>query len=823
MTEPGRAVFLSYASQDAEAARRICEALRAVGIEVWFDQSELRGGDVWDHKIRQQIHDCALFVPIISSHTDARTEGYFRLEWKLAVDRSYLMADDAAFLFPVVIDATTDAGARVPEKFRTVQWAKLPDGATSTGFCRQVSAVLAGAARPARAQASAVPIRGHRSNRGPLVIGVSTLLLAAVALLTWLTVSRAPTVALTPQKATTSPASVIPEHSIAVLPFVNVSAREDQEYLSDGLSEALLNLLSKVPGLQVVARTSAFSFKGRDVDVPTIGRQLMVAHVLEGSVRRIGNHLRVTARLERGDSGVQLWSETYDRELGDVFRIQDEIAAAVVKALKVPLLGNAAPQGQSTQNSEAYLVYLQGRAKMATQRLADFKPAEADFERAIKLDPNYGPAYVELADAKLQLTEFGSTSDRMTMFESTRTEAKLLIERALALDPNNAQAYVVRGYLRAYSDIAGAEKDFRRGIDLNPNSARGYAALARLLFEVEDAARRDEAWSMLLRAQRLDPLEPEYEILKAKFLILARGNRPEADRLLVNFVARHPIYEPGLGLLSFVRRTEGKYADAIMYSEQALKVDPLSDYTRRDLIQNYSDVADSVAARQVADEAPHPLPIQRLTVSTAAGDWRRAAEVSYAAWADGTMKPDSEPNAVFALRMDAHRSGNFSRARAVFERLSEVSWSTEGIPTLPPQLGFGYASVGLADMLISSGERARGERLLKVSLADMDHVAHELKRGEFWYVIDRATALALLGDRKAALAALHNAVGAGYVSTWSLIEPDPAFDTLRSDAEFQSLMRAIKAKVSSERQLLDRMRADGRVPNRTGLAGQRKN
>ena len=115
MTTSSKAVFLSYASQDSEFARHICEALRAAGIEVWFDQTELRGGDVWDRQIRQKIHDCALFIPIISAHSDSRTEGYFRLEWKLAVDRSHLMADDATFLLPVVIDDTPDATARVPE------------------------------------------------------------------------------------------------------------------------------------------------------------------------------------------------------------------------------------------------------------------------------------------------------------------------------------------------------------------------------------------------------------------------------------------------------------------------------------------------------------------------------------------------------------------------------------------------------------------------------------------------------------------------------------------------------------------------------------
>src|SRR5450755_491829 len=149
---PAGAVFLSYASQDAEAARMICDALRAAGIEVWFDQSELRGGDVWDQKIRQQIQDCSLFVPIISAHTDERSEGYFRLEWKLAVDRSHLMADDAPFLFPVVIDETPDASARVPDRFRSVQWTRLPDGEAPLQFCQRVGALIAGTAKPARAQ-----------------------------------------------------------------------------------------------------------------------------------------------------------------------------------------------------------------------------------------------------------------------------------------------------------------------------------------------------------------------------------------------------------------------------------------------------------------------------------------------------------------------------------------------------------------------------------------------------------------------------------------------------------------------------------------------
>src|SRR6266496_1812451 len=135
MSDSSRAVFLSYVSQDAEAAKRICETLRAAGVEVWFDQSELRGGDAWDAKIRKQIKECALFVPIISANTQARAEGYFRLEWRLADQRSHLMSRDHAFIVPVVVDGTRDDSARVPDSFLEVQWTRLRGGENTTAFC----------------------------------------------------------------------------------------------------------------------------------------------------------------------------------------------------------------------------------------------------------------------------------------------------------------------------------------------------------------------------------------------------------------------------------------------------------------------------------------------------------------------------------------------------------------------------------------------------------------------------------------------------------------------------------------------------------------
>jgi len=139
---PTGAVFLSYASQDAEAAQKICEALRAAGIQVWFDKSELRGGDTWDRQIRQQIHDCRLFIAVISAHTEARDEGYFRREWRLAVERAGDMAEGKAFLVPVVVDDTRERSAAVPDKFREVQWTRLPDGEPPPAFVERVRRLL---------------------------------------------------------------------------------------------------------------------------------------------------------------------------------------------------------------------------------------------------------------------------------------------------------------------------------------------------------------------------------------------------------------------------------------------------------------------------------------------------------------------------------------------------------------------------------------------------------------------------------------------------------------------------------------------------------
>ena len=345
MTEPIKTVFLSYASEDAPAAQRIGEVLRSAGITVWFDQSELRGGDAWDHKIRREIHECGLFIPIISENTEARPEGYFRLEWDLADQRSHMIGRSKAFIVPVCIDRVAERGADVPDSFLKAQWVRLPAGEASPSFAARIAALLAseGASRPRSTAAShsAASVLPNSFRWRTVLVLASVLAAVAFGWQAWRTYgpgSEADLAEMTPPTVSTA-AATVPEKSIAVLPFLDMSPGKDQEYMSDGIAEEILNLLAQVPDFKVIARTSSFSFKGKNVPIAEIAKQLNVGNVLEGSVRKSGDTLRITAQLIHAADSTHLWSSSYDRPLTDIFAVQTEIANAIVQALQIGLMG----------------------------------------------------------------------------------------------------------------------------------------------------------------------------------------------------------------------------------------------------------------------------------------------------------------------------------------------------------------------------------------------------------------------------------------------------------------------------------------------------
>jgi TolB-like protein/tetratricopeptide (TPR) repeat protein len=519
-----QAVFISYASEDSPAALRLCETLRAAGVEVWFDQSELRGGDAWDRQIKMQVHECALFIAVVSRHSNARTEGYFRREWRLAVERTHDIAEDAPFLLPVTIDDTTEGNARVPEQFREVQWTRLRDGATTKAFTDRVLRLLASdpavtapaalavgapAVATAAAPGKAIETRSAWWQSGPALLTFAVLLIGAGYLgVSQYLASRpgAPPAgaAGAATKSSTSVSSTVPEKSVAVLPFVNLSSDKEQEYFSDGLTEELINLLARIPELRVSARTSSFYFKGKPTMIADVAKVLGVTNILEGSVRKSGNTVRVTAQLIRADTGYPIWSDTYDRPLHDIFKIQDEIASSVINGLELSLLGGQRPRATQTNNTEAYSRFLQARSlSYFGSSPAVLERAIGELKQAVKLDPSFAPAWALLANLlSIESSLFGTIQ-----LASAREEASAAAQKALALDPDLPEAHVAMGRLFYEVDWnwKAADAELQKAIVLEPGSTEPYR-LAGYLATTQ--GRFAEALDLFKRAVAADPLQP---------------------------------------------------------------------------------------------------------------------------------------------------------------------------------------------------------------------------------------------------------------------------------------------------------------------------
>jgi len=512
MSESNKAVFLSYASQDAESAKRICEALRAGGIEVWFDQSELRGGDVWDQRIRQQIRDCALFIPVISMSTASRHEGYFRLEWDLADQRTHKIARNRPFIIPACLDATPNAGADVPESFLRVQWTRLPAGGTAA-FTQRISQLLFPDAplvtEPGTPTGNDVaPFQsaqtGKASHRPKWVMLLIVLVLLVIAGFLWLGKQVTPKQAITTSSVSAPPAASVgapsaTQKSIAVLPFVDMSEKKDQEYFSDGLSEELIDLLAKTQGLEVIARTSSFYFKGKQVTISEIAKTLNVANVLEGSVRKAGSAIRVTAQLIRASDGVHIWSETYARDLKDVFKVQDEIAQGVVDKLKLTLLPVGTAASVRTVNADVHSLYLQGRFFKDRDTREDLLKANDYFNRALALDATYAPAWAGIASVVSRQVANGYIT-----LAAAITSVRAAASKAVELDPANGEAYAALGLAHTMAhEWLQADATLTRGREVDPTDSTLLmisAVLARSL------GRDEQCIAFFRQALERDPL-----------------------------------------------------------------------------------------------------------------------------------------------------------------------------------------------------------------------------------------------------------------------------------------------------------------------------
>lgn len=345
------------------------------------------------------------------------------------------------------------------------------------------------------------------------------------------------------------------DKSIAVLPFADMSEAKDQEYFADGMAEEILDLLSRIPALKVIARTSSFQFKGKAADVRSVAQQLGVSTVLEGSVRKAGNRLRITTQLIRAADGSHLWSETYDRQVDDVFRIQDEIASAIVKRLELSLLDPAIPGAASTRSPEAHALYLQARYLADRDTVEDLDKALQLYQQAIAIDPDYAAAYARLAYCYTRRVANGidtdgagyanarSAAERAIALDPGLPEGYLalgvarlqyelnwqaaagLIEKARALDPNNTLMFELAGHLtQAIGSLPEAIANFRHATEHDPLNLLIRRYLASMLYY---AGENQEAAHVLHGIIEVDPSFPavHYELGR---VLLARGDRPAA-------------------------------------------------------------------------------------------------------------------------------------------------------------------------------------------------------------------------------------------------------------------------------------------------------
>jgi adenylate cyclase len=376
---------------------------------------------------------------------------------------------------------------------------------------------------------------GRRSIAAMVLLGVLVLVAAyfVVDRFGGLTHKVQPLAASVPVAPAAVPATpVISEKSVAVLPFVDMSEKKDQEYFSDGLSEELIDMLTKVSDLRVPARTSSFYFKGKSEDIPTIAKRLLVAHVLEGSVRKSGNHMRITVQLVRADNGYHVWSQTYDRNVNDIFKVQDQIAGAVVKALKLSLFGADIPIATQASNTDSYLLYLKGTALFRRSTSEDNIAAVGALKQSLELDPQYAPGWAMLARAL----------------------------RVELLDGHGA-------YLKASAGIRAAAE---RAVSLDPKLPDAFVALASSYLVDWQWDKTDEA---VKKALVLDPGNP-LALHFASFLALDRGQIDQARRDAEAALLRDPLNFFIYDNLVNINVVDDRYAEAEAYFRKSVELNP---------------------------------------------------------------------------------------------------------------------------------------------------------------------------------------------------------------------------------------------------------
>ena len=763
-TTPTGAVFLSYSREDSDVARRLADALRAFGMEVWFDQNELRGGDAWDAKIRTQIRTCKLFVAVISAATQARGEGYFRREWKIAVERTHDMASGVPFLLPVVIDDTAESAALVPDEFMRVQWTRLSHGVPTPAFVEQVGRLLnkeQGAARREKgplhpAQRDEGIASPNKKARVPAwTWGGLTAVVVGIA--TAVSVSNrnrpsAPTVQPAAAVATAPVAApVADDKSIAVLPFENMSEDKDNNaFFADGIHEDLLTNLALIPELKVVSRTSVMQYRGTTKTTRQIGTELGVAYVLEGSVRRAGNKVRVTGQLINTRTDEHVWAKSYDRDLTDIFAIQAALSQEIASALSAAI----SPQTQKfitrrpTDNPAAYDVYLKARDisnRSPISSTTALREQETLFKQAVKLDPNFAAAWGELSRVHALFVFWGIDASPARL-----AEADAAIAQAIRIAPDAPEVIEALGTYAyyAYRDYARATEQYEKLAKLQPNNAVVYSSLGLI-------ERRQGRWAEclphFLRAVELDPANIAVQRNLLQILTMGR-HWDEARAAHLRLIALLPDQlREKLDLADSEFYATGSMAavDALLARlTPAERESPIAWYFRKGWALNRADYAEFKRLDQLLPSLESEFPALYTTIVAgqayvAAGDMTTArARIApdYAEWKTRLANEPTNPIATSAFGQLEAIQGHFDEAirleRKAMEMIPESRDAVDG-----PVYRYNLAGVS-----------------------------------------------AMAGDKDGAIAELDHLLRIPTLNSVATIRTDPAFAKLRGDPRFEALL-----------------------------------
>ena len=571
--------------------------------------------------------------------------------------------------------------------------------------------------------------------------------------------------------------------TIAVLPFVNMSGDPANEYFSDGIAETTLDMLAQVPDLKVVARTSSFAFKGQSADVRKIGAALGAANVLEGSVQRAGDAVRITAQLVRATDGFHLWSRHFDRQLADVFKIQDEVATEVVRALEVsmPASDQQRLTQKRTENVDAYQEYLKGIALLPDRKVADMRAAAEHFERAIGLDPTYARAYVAAADTYNLLHEYGTTSDEQ------KNRIAPYIERALALAPDLGEAHAARAtQLQRTPDLAGAEREYARAVELAPSYATGFQWYGEFLcYVMSDFAGAER---MLRRAVALDPLSP---IVQDQLVYpLMASERIDAARVeLAKLQHDHPDFAQGYYTGAVLATSQGDFVGALRALRAHAARDPAALGRFRDgcyLLQRFSALAE---ARACVDDLVARFPAEDLSEDIAL----------VVVLTDGTdaalaeLRRGKNPHEVSEayLLMCAGR---------VDESLKVLRHVAPALFSEPPPSALSPTDIPRAFLvgtgLMRTGAVAQGRALIRNALATIEQkpINAAINDASWWDVIGYT----LLGDLDAAIAVLQRDIASEPALDLAQLEHDPLLADLRSDPRYEKTVAPLRARTQKQ-------------------------